>query len=163
MTKTEIINAQRQAVVAEAITWINTPFHHEAAVKGAGVDCAKLLYASYTATNMIPTFEIEHYPQDWHLHNNDERYLSYILNFAVEMPPEYVPQPGDVVIWKFARSYSHAAIVIDWPNIIHSYLNKTVNIDNIEQTKWLTWIGENTSDNGRRRPYKVFTLKSWIT
>ena len=35
--------ALREAVVTEAKTWIGTPFHHAARIKGAGVDCLMLL------------------------------------------------------------------------------------------------------------------------
>lgn len=30
----------RAAIVAEARTWLDTPFHHQGRVKGVGVDCA---------------------------------------------------------------------------------------------------------------------------
>jgi cell wall-associated NlpC family hydrolase len=33
----------RAAVVREAESWIGTPFHHAARVKGAGIDCLMLL------------------------------------------------------------------------------------------------------------------------
>lgn len=58
---------QRAAVVAEARTWLGTPYHHEACVKGAGVDCGMLLRAVYIATGVMPKFEVESYPRDWHL------------------------------------------------------------------------------------------------
>ena len=31
------------------------------------------------------------------------------------------PLPGDIVLYKFGRCFSHAGIVIAWPQIIHSY------------------------------------------
>ena len=40
-------DAQRAAVVAEARSWIGTPYHHAADVKGHGVDCAMLLIRVY--------------------------------------------------------------------------------------------------------------------
>jgi cell wall-associated NlpC family hydrolase len=33
-------NSIRAAVVAEARSWLGTPFHHQGRVKAAGVDCA---------------------------------------------------------------------------------------------------------------------------
>lgn len=33
----------RQAVIDEARTWIDTPFHHQAALKGVGCDCGGLV------------------------------------------------------------------------------------------------------------------------
>src|SRR5215475_8049951 len=34
---------ERAAVIAEAKTWLGTPFAHRSMVKGAGVDCAQLV------------------------------------------------------------------------------------------------------------------------
>ena len=39
MDKLEL--AQRLAVVAEAESWLGTPYHHEARIKGHGVDCVE--------------------------------------------------------------------------------------------------------------------------
>ncbi len=116
---TELETQQRQAVIAEALTWIGTPYHHEAEVKGEGVDCAKLLRAVYSSTGMIPDIKIPHYPPDWHMHRSDEKYLAYILDYTLPAQPPYLP--GDVVTYRFGRCVSHAAIVIDWPKIIHSF------------------------------------------
>lgn len=33
--------------VAEAITWLGTPYHHQGRVKGVGVDCGTLLCEVY--------------------------------------------------------------------------------------------------------------------
>ena len=34
---------QRQRVVAEAETWLRTPYHHMGRIKGGGIDCPTLL------------------------------------------------------------------------------------------------------------------------
>jgi cell wall-associated NlpC family hydrolase len=33
-----------------------------------------------------------------------------------------IPQPGDFVVFRFGRTYSHGAIVVEWPIVIHSYI-----------------------------------------
>ena len=73
----------RAAVVTEAKTWIGTPFHHAARVKGAGVDCLMLLAEVYeragvTAGRINPPF----YVPDWHLHRDAERYMEGLLHYA---------------------------------------------------------------------------------
>jgi cell wall-associated NlpC family hydrolase len=45
--------SQRAAVVAEAKTWIGTPYHHAADVKGHGVDCAMLLVRIYGDLGLV--------------------------------------------------------------------------------------------------------------
>ena len=45
----------RQAIIDETVTWLRTPYHHMAAIKGAGVDCAQTV--SYTHLT-LPTKRI---------------------------------------------------------------------------------------------------------
>ncbi|MGH7053678.1 MAG: hypothetical protein ACREFA_07660, partial [Stellaceae bacterium] len=59
--RAQLIELQRGLVVAEAESWIGTPFHHEAAVRGAGVDCLNLLAEVYCAAGFIPRIAIPHY------------------------------------------------------------------------------------------------------
>ena len=109
---------QRSAVVAEALTWLRTPYHPCARVKGHGVDCAQILIEVYAAAGLIERFDTGHYPQDWMLHRDEERYLGFISQHAHQVP---VPQPGDIALYRFGRCVSHGAIVIDWPVIVHAY------------------------------------------
>ena len=98
----------RAAVVTEAKTWIGTPFHHAARVKGAGVDCLMLLAEVYeragvTTGRINPPF----YVPDWHLHRDAERYMEGLLRYA---RPVDAPEPGDIALFRFGRTYSHGAI-----------------------------------------------------
>ncbi len=150
---------QRAAILAEARSWLGTPYHHEARVKGAGVDCAQLLYAVYRHAGRIPAFDIPHYPPDWHLHRDTERYLGFVLDHAVEIAGP--PLPGDIAIWKFGRCFSHGAIVLEWPRIIHAYVGRPCEVEDAGRASYLTHIGESSADHGKERPRKFFTLKTW--
>jgi cell wall-associated NlpC family hydrolase len=108
----------RVLVVAEARTWLRTPWHHRARVRGAGVDCGQLLAAVYEAAGVLPHVESGTYPRDFMCHRDEERMISLVLDHAREVA---APGPGDIAIWRFGRVYSHAAIVTDWPRIIHAY------------------------------------------
>lgn len=109
----------RQQVVAAAESWIGTPFHHKARIKGAGVDCLMLLAEVYESVGLIPHVKVEHYPPDWHMHRDAERYLAGMMHYAREI--EGPPLPGDAAVFKFGRVYSHGTIVTVWPRIIHAY------------------------------------------
>lgn len=153
------IDAERRAVVAEAHTWLRTPYHHMGRVKGAGVDCATLLAEVYARTGVVPSFEIPFYPPDWHLHRNAERYLDAILAHAAEIGT--LPAPGDVAMWRFGKCFSHGAIVIDWPLVIHSYAGRGCVLEDVEKAVWLSRLtGRRNRDDGTR-PVKFFTLKRW--
>ncbi len=109
----------REAVVAEALTWIGTPFHHAARVKGAGVDCLMLLAEVYERAGVAPHVDPPFYVPDWHMHRDAERYLEGLLGYAraIDGPP----LPGDIALFKFGRVFSHGAIVTEWPRLIHAY------------------------------------------
>lgn len=125
---------QRSAVIAEAKSWLLTPYHHAARIKGAGVDCMMLLAEVYAAVGVImPVAEFEHYPMDWMLHKDDDRYSEGLLRYC---RPVEAALPGDVAMFRFGRVPSHSAIVIEWPLVIHAYADERgVVISNAEQGK----------------------------
>jgi cell wall-associated NlpC family hydrolase len=114
--------AQRVAVVAEAKTWLRTKYDHKQAVKGAGADCAMFPLAVYRACGLIPeSFVPPDYSPQWHLHQSEEIYLQTVAPLMWELAYEK-PLPADFVIFKFGRTFSHGAIVVEWPIVIHSYI-----------------------------------------
>lgn len=121
-----IERTQRDAVTACALTWLKTPYHHHARVKGAGVDCAQLLIAVYSGCGLIPAIDVGFYNHDWHMHRSEEKYLGWVNRYA---RPVETPLPGDVVLYRFGRCISHGAIVIEWPRIVHAYIGKGCILD----------------------------------
>lgn len=123
----------RKRIVEEAYSWLGTPYHHQAMVKGAGVDCAMILVAIYREAGLLPAdFDPRPYPQDWHLHRDEERYLGWVLKVCHETG---APQPGDVVVWKFGRTFSHGAVYVGDNKIIHSYIGRGVVLDELDQAE----------------------------
>lgn len=120
----------RDKVVAEVRSWVRTPYHHDAKVKGAGVDCAQVILQTFINVGIIDPVDISGYTHDWHLHRNEEAYLAVVESyldplvdeeFSFNDRPDFVAGPGDVVVWRVGRTFSHGAIVTDWPRIVHSY------------------------------------------
>jgi hypothetical protein len=99
---------RRAAVVAEARTWLGTPYHHSADVKGHGVDCAMILIRVYADCGLIEPFDPRPYTCDWFLHRNEERYLGYIFGHSKEVRE---PGIGDIIVFQIGRCYAHAGIV----------------------------------------------------
>lgn len=110
---------KREEIVEEAGTWLKTPWHHMARVKGAGVDCANFLAGVYHAAGLVPDLDFGHYPIDWHLHQDEPRFLRILGQHAD--PIDGPPLPGDVAMYKFGRHAAHGTIVLAWPLIIHAY------------------------------------------
>jgi len=116
-------DARRQAVLAEAASWIGTPYHHEGDVKGHGVDCAMLLVRVYAACSLIPAIDPRPYPQHWFKHRGEERYLAWLEQYGKAVS---TPEPADVAVWLVGRTFSHGAVVVEWPRIIHAYAHEHV-------------------------------------
>jgi cell wall-associated NlpC family hydrolase len=112
--------AQRAAVITEARSWVGTPYHNCADIKGAGVDCGMLLVRVFVDTGLCLPFEPRPYAADWHLHRSEERYLGFVFDRAAEIE---VPQPGDLMLLRFGRCYSHGGIVTKAKplTIVHAY------------------------------------------
>ena len=112
------MEAWRQRVIDEAQTWLRTPWMHNQCVKGAGVDCGRLLIGVHVAAGLVEEFDVGEYQADWMLHQAEERYLGWVLKYMDEVDK---PKPADVAMWHFGKCFSHGGIVVDWPTVIHAY------------------------------------------
>ncbi|WP_310626368.1 hypothetical protein [Limnohabitans sp.] len=110
---------QRLQICAEARSWLGTPYHHMARIKGVGVDCLQILIAVYSAVGLMDAFDTGYYPNDWMLHRDEERYLAGVLEHA---HPVDTPSVGDMALYRFGRTYSHSAILVDGGLSVHSYM-----------------------------------------
>jgi cell wall-associated NlpC family hydrolase len=112
----------REQIVSEALSFLRTPYHPSARIKGVGVDCAQLIYCVYHALGLMPELPAEARSARYFIANKDSKYLDTILQFAREIPESEVA-PGDLILYKQPSFpvYHHGAIVISWPDtIIHA-------------------------------------------
>jgi NlpC/P60 family putative phage cell wall peptidase len=110
----------RAAIVAEAMTWLRTPYRHCADVKGVGTDCAMLLCRVFqTAVPHLVDrdYDPRPYPHDWYLHEEEERYLAVVKMYAHRVE---VAKPGDIEVFRFGRAASHGAIVVSNELMLHA-------------------------------------------
>lgn len=120
----------RDIVLTEARRWLGAKWRHEARVRYVACDCGQLLLAVYHDCGLIPDITVEKYARQWSLHQKDERFLKLLDAYA---RPVAEPLPADIAIWKTAKTYSHAAIVLDWPHIIHADINEGVTLADAAQ------------------------------
>jgi NlpC/P60 family len=120
MEMNDVERTERARVVEVARSWISTPYHDNAMVKGHGVDCATLLVAVFQEAGLTAPIDIPAYSPQWHLHRGEEKYMNEVLRHAKEISQEDA-QPGDVVLYRIGRLYAHGAIIVDWPvEVIHA-------------------------------------------
>lgn len=118
------------AVVKEAESWLGTPYHHRARVKGVGVDCANLILAVFESIGALDHVDPE-YPRDWHLNRGEERFIAWLEQLGAKRVD--TPRKGDVGVWRYGRLYSHGGIFISEVDVIHSYFGMGVIKTRIDQ------------------------------
>ena len=144
MMETEL----REAIVKEAESWNGTPWHHEGRIKGAGVDCGMMLLEVFEKVGAMSHVAPGHYSQDFMLHNRREWYLETVLQYAYEIYRN--PKPGDIILFRNGLTYSHGAIVIEWPRFIHAFAPRRVVCHGV--------IGQGTMT---KKPYRMFRFKDF--
>lgn len=125
------IAEERAAVVAEAMSWRGTGFHHGARLKGVGVDCAQLVIAVFSACGLVEAPAIEFYAPDWFLHEDRDRVLEALRPHCV--PVDWVA-PGNIALFRYGRAVSHCAIVVEAlpePMVVHSFRGVGVTLESI--------------------------------
>jgi cell wall-associated NlpC family hydrolase len=121
-------------VVAEAKTWLRTPYHSGARKKGVGVDCGQLLIAVYETAGIIKQGDCNpgYYSNEWHLHRSEELYLGWVEKYCDQITDQ--PQSGDIALFKYGRCVSHGGLVSVWPRIIHAYVGMGVITSDVNET-----------------------------
>ena len=122
----ELTAAQKAAIPAIARSWVGTPFHHGAAIKGVGVDCARLLIEILAEAGVWESWCPDEYAPDWFLHSGRERYVEGLRPLAESVPPPW--EIGDVLTYTYGRRVSHAAIYIGNGLIVHAQSGMSVAI-----------------------------------
>lgn len=113
--------SDREKVIEVARSYLGTPFHDGARLKGVGIDCAQLLAAVYSEAALIESPKIEPYSPQFMLHRDEPLFEQHVLKFAHEID-EAAAQMGDIVLYQVGRSFAHGAIIVDWPRwIIHAF------------------------------------------
>jgi len=114
-------------VVIEARSWIGTPYHRRAAIKGAGVDCGMLPYAVLRKFDLIPEFDIAYLSNDWFNNTTQEKYLLMVQRYLRRLVGGRVSRnfpalPGTLACVRVvgSRVFNHSGIVTQWPRVVHA-------------------------------------------
>jgi NlpC/P60 family putative phage cell wall peptidase len=117
------------SLVEEIRTWKETPWHHQASLKGVGTDCVGLLLGTYqnVTGKKIP------YALDYHrlpLPGRENRIRDELLKYCYEVPVEDV-QKGDVLLFTFiSNGANHVGLYTEENQFIHAWqdVNSVVEI-----------------------------------
>lgn len=156
---TETEAQAREEFINEALTWIGTPFRDCADIKGpkGAVDCAMLLARCAIDTGLLEPFDPRPYPPRWHLHRDEERFIGWIAD-KLGGKEVAAPRVGDIVVWRFGRTFSHGAVFIGCGEVAHAYYGAGMVLVSRMDESLLANIG--LGSGTVPRPVKFFDLWS---
>ena len=129
---------KRAALIAEARSWIGTPYHHQAALKGVGCDCIGLIRGIYAAFGGVVELPADYSPS-WHLHRAEERLRDGLDRYGTEVPL-LSARPGDILLFGIGKGpAAHGAVLIEGAVIIHAYSEAGAVIASRLSGRWLAW------------------------
>lgn len=117
----------RDAIVAEARSWIGTRYRHQGRAKHIGVDCIGLIGMTALACGVQGAAA---WRNDQNMHNYgrtpDPQYLrAACMRFLTEIAIDAV-RPGDVLVIAFPRQPQHFALIrsLEPMMVLHAYLQR---------------------------------------
>lgn len=147
---------ERACAITEALSWIGTPFRDCALEKGpkGAVDCAMMLVGTYGPAGLIGDFHPGKYPPKWFQHSFEERFLDCLEKLgAVEVDR---PRVGDVLVYRFGRTYAHGAVLVNAREVCHAYAAAGQVVVSALDEPLLAYIGYRGQDIPR--PVRYFTM-----
>lgn len=113
-----------ETIVEIARTWVGTPYHHQASIRGVGCDCLGLIRGVWRELYGDEP-RVDTYSPSWGNVGADARLLAAAQEHLTSVD---TLTPGHVVILyvRHARSPKHCAIISGDDMMIHAYSGKGV-------------------------------------
>lgn len=117
----------RHDIIAEAASWLGTPYHHRASLKGVGCDCLGLVRGIYRVVCGPEPREVPAYPQA-----NDgtetERLIAALDAHLRRMPPPGAP--GDVIVFRLRANFParHCGVLVEPARFVHAVSVRSVSL-----------------------------------
>jgi NlpC/P60 family putative phage cell wall peptidase len=110
------------SVVAEARSWIGTPYQHQASLKGVGCDCLGLVRGVWRATIGAEPEPVPPYAPDWAEAASGEPLAEAALRHLVAIDRGAFGA-GDILLfrWRAGAAAKHAAIVTAPDRMVHAH------------------------------------------
>lgn len=111
----------RDDVVALARTWLGTPYHHQASLKGVGTDCLGLVRGVFFELYGDHAEEPPAYSRDWAEASGIETMLAGARRHLIPLAP-HEAGAGDVVVfrWRDGCPAKHSAILTGGGQMLHA-------------------------------------------
>lgn len=128
----------RANVVAEARTLIGTPYMHQAALKGVGMDCIGVIRWIAQRFNRPESIRFESDPRFKGYGRPPSPRLLVATDEHLERIPLTDGLPGDIVLARIEVEPQHFALIseLDPTRVIHSYAQVSMVTENIVDAAW---------------------------
>ncbi len=115
----------RAAVLRCAASWLDTPYRHQASIKGIGTDCLGLIRGVWRELYGNEPETAPPYSPDWAEVSQEETLLNAAARWLTPIPS---PRPGDVLLFRMASNApcKHIGILAEGDRILHAYWGKSV-------------------------------------
>lgn len=130
------------AIVAQARTWLGTPFHHQGRVKGVGVDCIGLIVGVARELELTDQkgMALADYDEANYSPTPDGRSLKAAVCRHLAEIPVGEAVPGDLFLFRFHHDPQHIGIVSHLPDgelgIIHCHASSGKVIEHRLNDTW---------------------------
>jgi NlpC/P60 family putative phage cell wall peptidase len=112
----------RAIIVAQARSWLGTPYRHQASLRGVGCDCLGLVRGVWRVTLGAEPEAAPPYAPDWAEASRGEPLAEAALRHLVCIEPAAFAA-GDVLLfrWRAGLTAKHAAIATAADTMIHAH------------------------------------------
>lgn len=111
----------RADIVRVARTWLGTPYHHQASLKGVGADCLGLVRGVWRELYGADAEAPPPYTRDWAEATGRETLLAAAGRHLVAVAPA-AARPGDVLVFRLrtATVAKHAGLLASATTMVHA-------------------------------------------
>ncbi|MBK0326989.1 C40 family peptidase [Rhodobacteraceae bacterium F11138] len=124
--------SDQERIVELARGWIGTPYHHQAACRGAGADCLGLVRGIWRDLLGDEPESVPAYSMDWSEPQGEERLWAAAKRNLRDMPlADFAFDPGDIVLFRMRSNAvaKHLGIVAQTgtrSSFVHAYAHHGV-------------------------------------
>lgn len=120
------MNEIEERIITEAKSWKGTKWKHNVSRKGFGTDCVQFIISIGKEFDWIPKeYSTGVYRKDYFLHNSKSILLQEIEKFCYRVTVNQC-KIGDIFIYEYGKTATHAGIYIGNNMIIHSHIKQGV-------------------------------------